>query len=146
MSSYAIQINIVLATLVVSIGAWLVWGPFPIVWSLALAGGIFLFLLWRGETIGMVWAWATFLLGSESLAWPITIMVQLHSSSGQPSDEEMGVILNAVLFGLFSSVFWISFAFGLYKREQRAAEPALREDHSPPVNEKARSRRKTRRS
>lgn len=146
MSSYAIQINVVLATLVVSIGAWLVWGPFPIAWSLVLAGGIFLFLLWRSETIGMIWAWATFLLGSESLAWPITIMIQLHASSDQPSDEEMGLILNAVLFGLFSSVFWISFAFGLYRREQRAADPASRNDPSPSVKEKNRRRRKPRRS
>jgi hypothetical protein len=93
----------------------------------------------------MVWAWSTFLLGSESLAWPITTMVQLRTSSSQPSDEEMGVILNAVLFGHFSSVFWISFAFGLYKREQRS-DPTSSADHSPSVNEKGRSRRKARRS
>ena len=146
MSAWAIPINIVLATLVVSIGAWLVWGPFPIALSLAFAGGVFFFLLKQGKTIGMVWAWSTFLLGSESLAWPITTMVQLRGSSSQPSDEEMGVILNAVLFGLFSSVFWISFAFGLYKREQRSAEPTASGNHSPSVNEKSRSRRKQKRS
>ncbi len=144
MSAWAIPINTVLATLVVSIGAWLVWGPFPIALSLALAGGIFFFLFWRGKTIGMIWAWSTFLLGSESLAWPITTMVQFRTSSSQPNDEEMGVILNAVLFGLFSSVFWISFAFGLYKREQRP-DSTSSADHSPSVNEKGRSRRKARR-
>jgi hypothetical protein len=112
-------INAVLATLVTTVGAWLVWGPFSIGWSLAIGSSIFLFLLWRSATIGTVWAWATLLLGVESFAWPVTTIVGFRSSANQPSDEEMGIILNAVLFGLFSAVFWVSFAVGLFRREQR---------------------------
>jgi hypothetical protein len=131
---------------VITIGAWLVWGPFSIGWSLAVACGILLFLLWRASTIGTVWAWSTLLLGAESLAWPITTMIGFRTSSGQPSDEEMGMVLNAVLFGLFSSVFWITFSFGLFKREQRGPESSSPD--RPPASgaQKTRSRRRRRRS
>lgn len=142
MSNWATAINAVLATLVSTIGAWLIWGPIPIGWSLAIACGILLFFLWRGTTIGMVWAWSTLLLGMESLAWPVTTMIQIRASSSQPSDEEMGIILNAVLFGLFSSVFWISFAFGLFRREQPAEKPSSQDSRSPPSRHK--SSRRTR--
>lgn len=145
MLNWATPINAILATLVVIVGAWLVWGPFSIGWSLALACGVLLFLLWRGTTIGTVWAWSTFLLGVESLAWPIMTMVQMRASSNQPSDEEMGLILNAVLFGLFSSVFWISFAFGLFRREQRIEESG-QDNRSPPGDRQSQSRRNPRRS
>jgi hypothetical protein len=35
----------------------------------------------------------------------------------------MGAILSAIVMGLFSAVFWISFAYGLFKRAKAAAEP-----------------------
>jgi hypothetical protein len=50
----------------------------------------------------------------------------------------MGIILNAVLFGLFSSVFWITFAFGLFRREQRGGES------SPPADSRPASRKQKR--
>ncbi len=31
-------------------------------------------------------------------------------------ESEMGTILSAVVLGLFSSVFWISFSYGLFRR------------------------------
>ena len=43
-------------------------------------------------------------------------MTQLKQAGETPSDEEMGTILSAVVLGLFSSVFWISFSYGLFKR------------------------------
>ena len=43
-------------------------------------------------------------------------MVQLKSATTAPSDEEMGTVLSAVVLGLFASVFWISFSYGLFKR------------------------------
>ena len=124
MPAWTTALNALLATIVTTIGAWLVWGPFSIGWSVAVGCGIFLFLLWRAATIGTVWAWSTLLLGVESLALPVVTMVGFRSSSGQPTDEEMGTILNVVLFGLFSSVFWITFAFGLFRREQRSGKPS----------------------
>jgi hypothetical protein len=75
-----------------------------------------MFLLWRGHTIRLVWAWSTLLLGMECFAWPIITMVQIRSATAQPSDEEMGTILSAVLMGLFSAVFWIAFSYGLFKQ------------------------------
>lgn len=114
-----LQLNAVLGSLVVTLGFWLVWGQLPAV-LFALAGvGVAAFLLWRAETIGAVWAWATLLLGVESFAWPVATMVQVKLTAdqgAQPTDEQMGLILTAVLFGLFSSIFWLTFSYGLFKR------------------------------
>lgn len=126
-----LQLNAVLGSLVVTLGFWLVWGQLPVL-LFALAGvGIAAFLLWRAETIGAIWAWATLLLGLESLAWPIATIVQVKlagDQGAQPTDEQMGLILTAVLFGLFSSIFWLTFSYGLFKRmvwkQQELAEPS----------------------
>lgn len=126
-----LQLNAVLGSLVVTLGFWLVWGQLP-AWLFALVGtGVAAFLLWRAETIGAVWAWATLLLGVESFAWPVATMVQVKltgDQGAQPTDEQMGLILTAVLFGLFSSIFWLTFSYGLFKRmvwkQPEAAEPA----------------------
>jgi hypothetical protein len=74
------------------------------------------FLWWKARSITEVWAWSTLLLGLESFAWPLTLMIQLKGASETPSENEMGTILLAVVLGLFSSVFWISFSYGLFKR------------------------------
>jgi hypothetical protein len=123
------RLNAVLGSIVVTIGAWLVWGGLPLLWAATLALGVTekairVRVIWRGRTIGAVWAWSTLLLGLTSLAWPIVTMVQIRMTSAQPSDEEMGAILAAVLFGVFSSVFWISFAYGLFRRVSRQVEGA----------------------
>lgn len=145
---WAASLNAVLATLVVTVGAWLIWGPFPTGVALTLLATVLLFhlfLVWRGTSIGAVWAWGTLLLGVESLAWPVTEMVRMRAVS-QPSEEEMGHVLNAVLFGLFSSVFWTTFAFGLFKRAYRTDDgpPPDRPPRSP--SHQPRSRRKGKRS
>ena len=110
------QLNALLGSLVVATGAWLAWDSFSL-WEIVLvAGGAAGFLIWQGRTIGLVWAWATLLLGVESLAWPIVTMVQIRSITIEPTDEQMGTILSAVLMGLVSAVFWITFSYGLFKR------------------------------
>jgi hypothetical protein len=110
------QINAALGSLVVAVGAWLAWDALSGIGALVVMGGTASFLLWRGYTIGLVWAWSTLFLGLECLAWPIFTMVQIRSATSQPSDEEMGTILSAVLMGLFSAVFWIAFSYGLFTR------------------------------
>jgi hypothetical protein len=115
--------------MVVMVGGWLLWGSLPLGWLFLPTCGVLAFLVWRGKTIGAIWAWSTLLLGLESLAWPFVTMIQVRLSTLQPSDEDMGLILNAVLFGLFSSVFWISFAAGLFKRLSR---PAIEAPSNPP--------------
>ncbi|MEC4890927.1 MAG: hypothetical protein RI101_12805 [Nitrospira sp.] len=122
-SQNLIQLNIGLGTLVVAAGFWLLWGAVPtavmVGWTLLVAG----FLLWKGRTITKIWAWSTLLVGLESFAWPLNLMVQLKSATTTPSDEEMGTVLSAVVLGLFAAVFWISFSYGLFKRAWAASTP-----------------------
>jgi hypothetical protein len=117
------QLNALLGSLVVATGAWLAWGSFS-PWGVVLvAGGAAGFLIWQGRTIGLVWAWATLLLGLESLAWPIITMVQFRSITTEPTDEQLGTMLSAVLMGLISAVFWITFSYGFFKRARQPITP-----------------------
>ncbi len=119
------QLNALLATVAVATGAWLAWDSFS-PWGIFLvAGGVLGFLIWKGRTIGRVWAWATLLLGVESLAWPIVTMVQVRAITAEPTDEQMGTILSAVLMGLISAVFWVTFSHGLFKRTGQRITDAL---------------------
>lgn len=111
-----ILLNLFLCVIVTTVGFWILWGAeWPLViagWALA-AGG---FLWWRARSVAELWAWATLGLGLESFIWPILLMAQLKRASETPSEEEMGTILSAIVLGLFSSIFWISFSYGLFKR------------------------------
>ena len=137
------QLNALLGSLVVATGAWLAWDSIP-AWGVFLITGIVAgFLVWQGRTIGLVWAWATLLLGLESLAWPIVTMVQVRSITTEPTDEQLGTMLSAVLMGLVSAVFWITFSYGFFKR---ARQPIVAESvdtiQSPsPTPQSRRSRR-----
>jgi hypothetical protein len=116
-----ILLNLFLCVIVTTVGFWILWGaawPF-VVAGWALVVGIFLW--WRARSVAELWAWATLGLGLESFIWPILLMTELKHASETPSDEEMGTILSAVVLGLFSSVFWISFSYGLFKRAWKAA-------------------------
>lgn len=112
--------NLSLGTLVATVGFWLIWGetvPPIIVFGWALTVGLFLWL--RTESITELWAWSTLLLGMESFAWPLVLMIQLRGQAESLPESEMGTILSAVVLGLFSSVFWISFSYGLFKRARK---------------------------
>ncbi|MGC3973307.1 MAG: hypothetical protein QM771_02845 [Nitrospira sp.] len=119
------QLNALLGGLVVAGGIFVMWDQAGLVWTLLVAVAATAFLLWRGRSIGAVWAWTTLGLGIESMTWPIVTMVRIRMEGIQPTEEQMGTILNAVLFGLFTSVFWVTFALGLFKR--------LRAQNAPPV-------------
>ena len=127
-------VNIGLGTLVVTVGFWLLWGTLsPIAVALwALLVGLFLF--WKCRTITEIWAWSTLLLGLESFSWPLHLMVQLKSAAAAPSDEEMGTILSAVVLGLFSSVFWMSFSYGLFKRKPETSVPPTTSPAPAPIH------------
>lgn len=121
-----------LGSVVVAIGAWLAWDALAnwgALFVLAAAGS---FLLWRGRTIGLIWAWSTLLLGVECFVWPIVTMVRFRSGSSPPSEEEMSIILSAVLMGLFSAVFWIAFSYGLFKRAGREEAGTSGTSTAPP--------------
>ncbi|MDF0675779.1 MAG: hypothetical protein P0120_15820 [Nitrospira sp.] len=132
-----IFLNLFLGTFVAAVGFWLLWGgsvsPVVVVgWALTVG----LFLWFMTESITELWAWSTLLLGLESFAWPLVLMIQLRGQAESLPESEMGTILSAVVLGLFSSVFWISFSYGLFKRarklatvvhaEQTATEPISR--------------------
>ena len=130
---FMIFFNLSLATLVAAVGFWLIWGgtasPFIVVgWALTVG----LFLWFRAESITEVWAWSTLLLGLESFAWPLVLMIQLRGQAESLPESEMGTILSAVVLGLFSSVFWVSFSYGLFKRACKL-DSAVSADQSAPV-------------
>jgi hypothetical protein len=114
-------LNVVLATLVTTVGFWLIWSEPSwggvVVWALA-AGG---FLWWKAGSVTEIWAWSTLGLGLQSVMWPVQRMIQFHGATETLSDEEMGAILSAVVMGLFSSVFWLSFSYGLFQRAWKVA-------------------------
>ena len=146
MSWWTPQLNAVLGTVVVMIGGGLLWGSLPLWWTVLLFCGVLTFLWSRGRTIGGIWAWSTLLLGVESLAWPVVTIVQVRLTTNQPSDEDMGLMLNAVLFGLFSSVFWISFAYGLFKRQSIPSGHIVEDPEDVQSGKQSGRRTKTRRS
>jgi hypothetical protein len=115
-------LNTGLASLLVTLGFWILWGDLPLIVTVGVALIVVVLLLWQGTTIGEVWAWATLLLGLESLAWPIVTMIQVRLSTPQPTEEQTGRILIAVLFGFFSSIFWLTFAYGIFKWVRRSTE------------------------
>ncbi|ULA65465.1 MAG: conserved membrane protein of unknown function [Nitrospira sp.] len=135
-------LNIGLGTLVVVIGFWLLWGTFSpwlvALWALLIA----VFLYWKCRAIAEVWAWSTLLLGLESFAWPLQLMLQLKSAAVAPSDEEMGTILSAVVLGLFSSVFWMSFSYGLFKRKPEAPAPPAIPSTAEPTTRSSRQKKR----
>jgi hypothetical protein len=62
-------------------------------------------------------------------------MVQVRSTTTEPTDEQMGTILSAVLTGLFSAVFWITFSYGFFKRAGQpitASSTDATDSHPPP--------------
>ncbi len=112
-------LNLFLGILVTVVGFWLIWGAVSplLVLGWGLAVGVFLWV--KAESITEIWAWSTLLLGLESFAWPVVLMIQLKGTSDSLPEAEMGTILSAVVLGLFSSVFWVSFSFGLFNRARR---------------------------
>ncbi|MBK5282849.1 MAG: hypothetical protein JJE16_12265 [Nitrospiraceae bacterium] len=139
------QLNALLGSLVVAAGAWLAWDSLS-PWEVFLvAGGVAGFLVWQGRTIGLVWAWATLLLGLESLAWPIITMIQIRSTTAEPTDEQMGTILSALVPGILSAIFWVTLSYGLFKRDNQPLADASTDatDSQPPAPQSRRTHKKT---
>jgi hypothetical protein len=131
-----LQLNAALGSLVATFGLWLVWGEAPMMVLIAVALILSVLLSWGSASLTAVWAWTTALLGVESLAWPIVTMVQVKLSAREPTEQEMGAILTAMLFGLFSSIFWLTFSYGIFKKFVRAQS-----DSPPQANTMRRDRR-----
>jgi hypothetical protein len=121
-----IRLNVALGSLVVTIGLWLLWEDIDLPLLAAAALGLAFLLAWRSTSITEVWGWTTLLLGVESVAFPVVAMVQLRLATVEPSNEQMGRILTAILFGVFSSIFWLTFSYGIFKRLGRNKEESRR--------------------
>ena len=110
------HLNAVLGGLVVALGLWLMWGDLPVIVIVVIALAAAGILAWASSSIAAMWGWTTAVLGLESLAWPVVTMVRIRLASAEPTDQEMGLILTAILFGLFSSIFWLTFSYGIFKK------------------------------
>lgn len=140
-----ILLNLSLGTLVAAVGFWLIWGGTvspAIVGGWALIVGLFLWLM--TDSITGLWAWSTLLLGLESFAWPLVLMIQLRGQAESLPESEMGTILSAVVLGLFSSVFWVSFSYGLFKRARKMAPVLSKEQAATTPTSRAYKKKKGR--
>ena len=124
MSRWTLQLNAALGSLVVTFGLWLVWGEAPVVVLVAFAVLLGLLLSWGSASLAAVWGWTTALLGLESLAWPVVTMIQVQLAGREPTEQEMGAILTSMLFGVFSSIFWLTFSYGIFKKFVHATPDA----------------------
>lgn len=111
-------LNAVLGSLVLTMGLWLVAGEMTMLVAAAISVLIAGALGWLCASNTVIWAWTTLFFGAESLAWPISMMVRIKLTGADPTEQQMQDMLTAILFGLFSSIFWFTFAYGLFKRTQ----------------------------
>ncbi len=134
--------NAVLGSLTVNIGLWLLLGDLPIPGALALIVGLAGVLAWQTPAIAHIWAVSTLLLGLESLAWPVLQMADIRKLGPEPPLEDLQRIFTAVLFGLFSGVFWMTFSYGIYKRIRSQQKPSEPSKSVPPPGEKKKKKSK----
>ncbi len=137
-----IHINAIAGSLIVGIGFWLIWREWLAVAVVLLA--VAAFLVWVGRSYVRVWAWATLLVGMESVSWPIVTMIRVRLETGDPTDQQMVEILNALLFGLFFAIFWISFSYGMFNWARR--QETARTDSGSSATPSARTGKKRRTS
>jgi hypothetical protein len=138
------QLNAVLGSLTVTVGLWLLVGALPVPIGIALAVGLAILLAWKSPSIGIIWAASTFLLGVESFAWPIMQMADIQKLGPEPPLEELQRIFTAVLFGLFSGVFWMTFAYGIFKRTRGTNASTTPSMTTPQTkNQRKRARKKS---
>lgn len=130
MGTWTFQLNAALGSLVATFGLWLVWGEAPVLALVVVALALGALLSWASASVAAVWAWATALLGVESLAFAVMTMIQGKLADREPTEGEMVSILTAMLFGLFSSIFWLTFSYGLFKKFVRADQNVAPEDRT----------------
>jgi hypothetical protein len=138
------QLNAVLGSLAVTVGLWLLIGALPVPIGIAVGIGLAILLAWKCPSIGYIWAISTLLLGVESIAWPMMQMADLQKLGPEPPIEELERIFTAVLFGLFSGVFWMTFAYGIYKRTRGPITHHPFPEPTPSSASKKKSKKKSR--
>jgi len=106
----------------VTVGLWFLRGDLSSTVTVLTVVGSTMVFIKVCPGIAHVWMYTTFLLGVESIAWPLQMMGELRSLGPEPPLEDMQRIFTAVLFGMFSGVFWLTFAYGIYRRTRPQVE------------------------
>ncbi len=112
----SLLLNAVVGGMAVAVGLWFLRGDLSSAMTVLTVVGCTVVFIKMCPTIAHVWMYTTFLLGVESIAWPLQMMGELQSLGPEPPMEDMQRIFTAVLFGMFSGVFWLTFAYGIYRR------------------------------
>lgn len=134
-------VNAVLGAIAVTVGLWFLQGDLSAAITVMMIVGLTVLYTKVCPTTAHIWMWSTLLLGLESLAWPFGMVGELEQFGPEPPLEEMERVFTAVLFGLFSGIFWLTFAYGIYRRTQPKAE-----DFSEPLSaNQAKAQRKKKR-
>ena len=133
MSEWTSKLNAVAAGVVVTIGFTMVWNPIPVAYAVMAGLGFTALLAWLGTTPGYVWAWTFLFLGLESLSWPAVEILKLRMSGvTEPSEEQMKDLVPKMLMGVICATFFLSFAYGVFRRITRGAQPAIEPPDEPP--------------
>lgn len=115
-------VNAVLGAMAVTVGLWFLQGDLSSSVTIVIIVGLTILYAKVCPTAAHVWMWSTLLLGLESLAWPFQLLGELEQYGAEPPIEEMSKVFTAVLFGVFSGIFWLTFAYGIYRRIQPKTE------------------------
>ncbi len=139
--SVRLLVNAVLGAVAVTGGLWLLQGGLSLGATVVVVVGLMVVFAKTCPGVAQVWMWSTLLLGLESLAWPFLMLGELRQFGPEPPLEEMSRVFTAVLFGVFSGIFWLTFAYGLYRRTQAGPQ----EPPAPLTPNQAKAKRKKQR-
>jgi hypothetical protein len=135
-------INAVLGAIAVTVGLWFLQGGLSSAITIIMIVGLTIVYAKVCPTTAHVWMWSTLVLGLESLAWPFQMMGTLEQFGPEPPLEEMQRVFTAVLFGLFSGIFWLTFAYGIYRRTRPKVEDPSSAEPLTPNQAKAQRKKK----
>lgn len=136
-------INAVLGAIVVTVGLWFLQGELSSSITVVMIVGFTILYAKVCPTTGHIWMWSTMLLGLESLSWPFQMVGELEQFGPEPPLEDMQRVFTAVMFGVFSGVFWLTFAYGIFRRiRPKVEDPSSIEPLS--ANQAKAQRRKNR--
>ena len=139
--SVRLLVNAVLGAMAVTGGLWFLQGGLSLGATVVVVVGLMVVFAKTCPGVAQVWMWSTLLLGLESLAWPFLMLGELRQFGPEPPLEEMSRVFTAVLFGVFSGIFWLTFAYGLYRRMQGGNE----EPPAPLTSNQAKAKRRKQR-
>ena len=137
-------VHAVIGSMAVTIGLWMLLGDLSLPVTVVIVVLLTVIFGKTCPTPSHVWACSTLLIGLESLAWPFLMLKDIQALGSELPLEDMQRIFTAVLFGLFSGVFWLTFAYGIYRRIQQ--KNALPQPSTPGSSSLSKAKKKKRRT